>query len=141
MKLRRYDPKTKETTVVADGLHGANGIALSEAEDFLVVSEILKGRLLKVHLKGPRAGQKELFSRMPGLPDNITPSGNKGGFLVGVPMPLLQGKEDLMYDGVLQKPWLCKLISRVALIFKRAFTFARSVAPFESDLLRWLEFR
>ncbi len=49
--LSRYDPKTKKSEVLLDNLVFANGITLSPREDFLLVNEIGKMRILKVSLR------------------------------------------------------------------------------------------
>ncbi|TGK95431.1 SMP-30/gluconolactonase/LRE family protein [Leptospira brenneri] len=68
-----YDPKTKETELLADGLYFANGIALSKNEDYLLVNETYRYRITKLWLKGPKKGSKEtVIENLPGFPDNIT---------------------------------------------------------------------
>lgn len=41
-QLLKYDPSTKETSLVLDNLAFANGVALSRNEDYLVVCETWK---------------------------------------------------------------------------------------------------
>lgn len=41
-QLLKYDPSTKETSLVLDNLAFANGVALSTNEDYLVVCETWK---------------------------------------------------------------------------------------------------
>ena len=54
---------------------------LSPQEDYLLVVESAKQAVWKYHLAGENEGQKEFFSKMPGIPDNITPSGGDGYFI------------------------------------------------------------
>ncbi|XP_043720326.1 protein STRICTOSIDINE SYNTHASE-LIKE 4-like [Telopea speciosissima] len=71
-RLLKYDPQTKETTLVLDDLGFANGVALSQDQDFLVVCETWKFRCLKHWLKGESRGKTEIFiENLPGGPDNI----------------------------------------------------------------------
>ncbi|XP_043720325.1 protein STRICTOSIDINE SYNTHASE-LIKE 4-like [Telopea speciosissima] len=71
-RLLKYDPHTKETTLVLDGLGFANGVALSQDQDFLVVCESWKFRCLKHWLKGELSGKTEIFiESLPDAPDNI----------------------------------------------------------------------
>ncbi|XP_042476119.1 protein STRICTOSIDINE SYNTHASE-LIKE 4-like [Macadamia integrifolia] len=71
-RLLKYDPNTKETTMVLDGLGFANGVALSQDQDFLVVCESWKFRCMKHWLKGEERGKTEIFiENLPGGPDNI----------------------------------------------------------------------
>ncbi|CAG7660341.1 unnamed protein product, partial [Allacma fusca] len=86
-RLVEYDPKTKRNKVLIDAIHFANGVQLSENEDFVLISESIRCRVLRYHLKGPKAGQKDVFmDGLPGLPDNIRPNG-KGGFYIVLSEP------------------------------------------------------
>eukprot|EP01018_Ginkgo_biloba_P027901 Gb_08945 [translate_table: standard] len=78
-RLLKYDPKTQKTTVLLDDLAFANGVALSLNEDFILVCETWKARVLKYWLKGEKRGETEIFiDNLPGGPDNIklTPDGS-----------------------------------------------------------------
>jgi sugar lactone lactonase YvrE len=46
-RLFKYDPLKKTNTVLMDKLHFANGIALSAKEDFVIIAETLRGRVLR----------------------------------------------------------------------------------------------
>jgi sugar lactone lactonase YvrE len=71
-RLLRYDPATKKTEVLLDGLYFANGVALSQNEDFLLVNETYRFRITRYWLTGDRAGKSEPFvENLPGYPDNI----------------------------------------------------------------------
>ncbi|KZV26446.1 adipocyte plasma membrane-associated protein-like [Dorcoceras hygrometricum] len=71
-RLLKYNPRSKETSVVLDKLAFANGVALSADQDFLVVCETWKFRCLKYWLKGDTKGETEVFiDNLPGTPDNI----------------------------------------------------------------------
>jgi sugar lactone lactonase YvrE len=75
-RLLCYDPQTKTTTELLDGLYFANGVALSEKEDFVLVNETYRFRIRRYWLKGERRGQSEVFlDNLPGFPDNITSNG------------------------------------------------------------------
>jgi sugar lactone lactonase YvrE len=41
-RLLKYDPITRKTTVLLDGLWFANGVALSPREDYIVICETWK---------------------------------------------------------------------------------------------------
>ncbi|HEV3304770.1 MAG TPA: SMP-30/gluconolactonase/LRE family protein [Planctomycetaceae bacterium] len=72
-RLLRYDPATKTTTVLLSDLYFANGVALSQHEDFVLVNETYRFRVTRYWLKGERAGKSEVFvDNLPGYPDNIT---------------------------------------------------------------------
>ncbi|XP_036323266.1 adipocyte plasma membrane-associated protein [Rhagoletis pomonella] len=73
-RLFKYNRAANVSTVLLDELFFANGLALSPDEDFIIVSETGAMRLIKYYLKGPKAGQSEVFVEgLPGLPDNLTP--------------------------------------------------------------------
>nr|GEX67742.1 protein strictosidine synthase-like 4-like [Tanacetum cinerariifolium] len=71
-QLLKYDPSTKETSLVLDGLVFANGVTISSDQEFLVVCETWKFRCLKYWLKEEMRGKVDIFiDNLPGLPDNI----------------------------------------------------------------------
>ncbi|XP_042437930.1 adipocyte plasma membrane-associated protein-like [Zingiber officinale] len=90
-RLLKYDPETKATSVVLDGLSFANGVALSAQQDFVVVSESSKFRCLKHWLKGDNKGQTEIFiDNLPGSPDNIKLAPD-GSFWIAILPPTPKG--------------------------------------------------
>ena len=83
-RLIRYNAATKKNEVLVKNLGFANGVLLSDDESFVIVLECLTSRMIKYHLKGPKAGQHEIFAEaLPGLPDNVHSDG-QGGFLVSL---------------------------------------------------------
>ncbi len=79
-RLLRYDPAQKTTEVLLDGLFFANGVALSEKEDFVLVAETGAQRVTRYWLKGDRKGTSDVFiDRLPGYPDGIS-SDRRGRF-------------------------------------------------------------
>lgn len=71
-RLFAYDPISGETRLLLEGLYFANGVALSPDESFLLVAETSRYRLRRLWLKGPQAGQAEIFiDNLPGFPDNL----------------------------------------------------------------------
>ena len=74
-KSSRYDPKTKMSETLLDDLYFANGIALSDNEDYLLVNDLARARVLKYHLKGAKQGKTEVLLKTPGLPDNLVAIG------------------------------------------------------------------
>jgi sugar lactone lactonase YvrE len=79
-RLLRYDPATHETRVLLGDLCFANGVALSQNEDFVLVNETYRFRIMRCWLTGERAGTSEVFlDNLPGYPDNIT-SNRQGAF-------------------------------------------------------------
>uniref|UniRef100_A0A0D6QWS7 Strictosidine synthase conserved region domain-containing protein n=1 Tax=Araucaria cunninghamii TaxID=56994 RepID=A0A0D6QWS7_ARACU len=71
-RLLKYDPTTKTTRLLLDGLGFANGVALSPNEDYIAVCETWKFRCVKHWIKGEKLGKTEiLIENLPGGPDNI----------------------------------------------------------------------
>ncbi|KAL9444857.1 hypothetical protein AB3S75_017947 [Citrus x aurantiifolia] len=71
-QLLRYDPSSKQASIVLEGLYFANGVALSKHGDFVVVCESWKFRCIKHWLKLGDKRDREIFiENLPGGPDNI----------------------------------------------------------------------
>lgn len=103
-----YDPKTKNTSLLLDGLYFANGIALSENEDFLLINETYRYRITKLWLKGKNSGKSEiLIENLPGFPDNITRN-EKGEFWVSL-FTVRNDRMDKMHPSVWTKLLISKL--------------------------------
>jgi sugar lactone lactonase YvrE len=88
-----FDPATHATRIIATGLSLANGIALTDDEQSLLVSESGRYRVWKidVHADGvdvgrQRAGAEVLLDNLPGYPDNLT-RGRDGRFWLGLAGP------------------------------------------------------
>ncbi len=86
-RLLVYDPATKQTSLVMDGLTFSNGVALAKDDSFVLVNETGLYRVHRFWLKGPKKGTSEIFiSGLPGFPDNIE-RGPDGLFWVAVIAP------------------------------------------------------
>ena len=89
--------------VVMDGLSYANGLALSPAEDFLLVAETGRAAIHRLWLTGEKAGTAEpLIENLAGYPDNIQAAGD-GTYWVGIASPRLALAERLMPYPLLRK--------------------------------------
>ena len=78
-----YDPKTRTTTALSNGNYFGNGLEISEKEDFILISETSRYRILKYWIKGEKKGKSEiLVQNLPGFPNNISRS-KDGNFWVG----------------------------------------------------------
>jgi sugar lactone lactonase YvrE len=87
-----YDPATGQVKVLLKNLYFANGVALPQEEDFVLVNETYRYRIIRYWLKGPRVGTHEIFvDNLPGFPDNI--SSNRRGTLW---LALFTVRNDLM---------------------------------------------
>ncbi|MBA0801192.1 hypothetical protein Gohar_011570, partial [Gossypium harknessii] len=78
-RLLKYNPYTKEVSVIYKGLVFPNGVALSKNNSFLLVAESTRMRILKFNLgSGAKAknmskvfADPEVFAVLPRVPDNI----------------------------------------------------------------------
>jgi len=83
-RLIRFDPRTGQTEVLLKDLYFANGVALSQNEDFVLVNETYRYRIARYWLKGPRKGRRDLFiDNLPGFPDGIS-ANRQGTFWVAL---------------------------------------------------------
>ncbi|CAL5374396.1 unnamed protein product [Camellia sinensis] len=65
-RLLKYNPRTKQVTVLLAGLASAIGPAVSANNTFVLVSEYQLRRLQKFYLTGPKANTSEVFLNLPG---------------------------------------------------------------------------
>ncbi|KAL6894049.1 hypothetical protein ACP4OV_008147 [Aristida adscensionis] len=82
-RLLKYDPHTKETTVLHRNLQFPNGVSMSKDGSFFVFCEGSRGRLSRYWLKGEKAGTVDLFAILPGFPDNVR-TNKEGEFWVAI---------------------------------------------------------
>ncbi|MCC2637166.1 MAG: Lactonohydrolase family enzyme [Moraxellaceae bacterium] len=86
-RLLRCDLGSGETTVLMRGLQFANGVTLGPDDAWLLVTETGQYRIHRYWLKGPRAGQHEVWAdNLPGFPDNIRFNG-QDRFWLAIPVP------------------------------------------------------
>lgn len=94
-RLLTYDPATGETRVRLESLMFANGVALGPDEEYVLVNETMGYRIARLWLKGPKAGQSEIFlDGLPAYPDNISYNG-AGVFWVALNTPRAKGSDRL----------------------------------------------
>ena len=107
-RLMCLNPATGEIRILLSGLFFANGVALSSREDFVLVNETYRYRIIRYWLKGPQAGTKEVFlDNLPGFPDNIT-SNRRGTFWLAL-FTVRNDTVDLLHP----YPFLKSLLSRL----------------------------
>lgn len=84
-RLIRYEPASGRVTTLLNDLYFANGVALSKDESFVLVAETYRYRIIRYWLKGPKAGQHDVFiDNLPGFPNGVSSSG-RGSFWVALP--------------------------------------------------------
>jgi len=107
-RLLRYDPATKTTTVLLDGLYFANGVALSRDEDYVLVVETYRHRIRRYWLKGDQAGHADLFAtNLPGYPDGVSSNG-RGTYWVA-----MFTVRNAAADWLAPRPFMKKVMSRL----------------------------
>lgn len=112
-RIFEFDPATGGTIVIADGLNFANGVAISDDQQYLLFNETAHYRTWRYWLEGPRAGQREVvIENLPGFPDNVN-NGLNGRFWIGLVAP-----RNRLLDDVSNKPWLRKVIQRLPAVFR-----------------------
>ncbi|QBK06244.1 SMP-30/gluconolactonase/LRE family protein [Hylemonella gracilis] len=123
-RVLEYDPASKATRVVAQGLSFANGVALSTDERSLYVNETGQYRIWKVAITAQALDLASLaktvgaqmqasteatvlFDNLPGYPDNLM-RGLDGRIWVGLVKP-----RNPKVDQLASKPWLRSLTLRL----------------------------
>ncbi|KAH8417708.1 hypothetical protein KR222_004680 [Zaprionus bogoriensis] len=126
-RLFKYNRAKNVTEVLLDELFFANGLALSPNEDFIVVAETGAMRLIKYHLKGPKAGQSEVFVEgLPGLPDNLTPDAEG----IWVPLIVSADSEHPNTFALFSRfPTIRLFLARLLALFELPFRYINSVYP------------
>lgn len=109
-RLMQYNVESKETKVLMQGLHFANGVAVGPDDAYVLVSETAAYRVMRYWLKGDKAGTSEVFiDNLPGLPDNISYNDNNRRFWLALYAPRSSSLDDLA-----DKPaWVKKLVARL----------------------------
>src|SRR5215471_12152836 len=88
-------------TILTDSVAGKRMLCPDDA--FVLVNETIAARILRLWLKGPKAGATEVFiNSLPAYPDNLSYSG-KGIFWVALPAPRVE-----LLEGIAGRPFLRK---------------------------------
>ena len=113
-RILEYNPANQRTRVVAHGLSFANGVALSQDEQSLLVAETGRYRIWKVaanaralDLRKPSTQAKVLLDNLPGYPDNLM-RGQVGLIWVG-----FSGPRSPVVDRMAHLPFLRAMTMRL----------------------------
>lgn len=78
-----FHPESKVSTTLSEGNYFGNGLEISDKEDFILVSETSRYRILKYWIKGEKTGESEVFmDNLAGFPNNISKS-ESGNYWIG----------------------------------------------------------
>jgi len=112
-QIIEFNPDTGDARVIIDGLNFANGVAISEDQTFLLISDLGSYRILKHWLRGPDSGTTVvLLDNLPAFADNIN-NGLNGRFWIGMIAPRSKQLDDLS-----DKPFLRKIVQRLPARFR-----------------------
>ena len=107
-RLLALDPRTQKPQTLLRDLYFANGVAVSPDQSFVLVVETGKYRIRRVWLKGPKAGQSDVFiDNLPGFPDGISSNGRDRFWLA------LVTPRQALFDRMLPHPFLRKIVARL----------------------------
>lgn len=107
-RLIRFDPQTHKTETLLKDLYFANGVAVSQNGEFVLVNETYRYRVTRYWLKGEKAGTSDIFAdNLPGFPDGISQSG-RGTFWVAL-ATLRNADADAMHP----HPFLKNLVAKL----------------------------
>ncbi len=103
--LYSYHPTTKEVKTLIDSSFFGNGVAVSKNDEFVLMVDLTKYRVLRYWLKGANKGKTDLFlENLPGLPNGVSRR-KDGSFWLG-----FTTKRDDLLDKIQPKPGLKKLV-------------------------------
>jgi sugar lactone lactonase YvrE len=123
-RLLVYDPATRETKTLLDGLNFANGVAVSHDQTYVLVNETGSYRVIRYWIAGPKKGKAEpLIKGLPSFPDNIS-TGLDGRYWVAFVSP-----RNALIDKLSGKPFLRKVIQRMpAFVRPKAVPYGHIIA-------------
>jgi len=123
-----WNPATSSAEVLLDGLAYANGVAISEDGDFLLIVEMNEYRVLKHWLTGPRKGTTEvLLDNLPGFGDNLK-RGHNGRFWLGFAAP-----RKPIVDNNAGRTWVRKILVRLPKFVRPKADASSHVIAFNGD--------
>lgn len=110
-RLFAYSLATRSLQVRMSGLAFANGVALGPDEEYVLVAETAQHRIMRLWLKGAKAGQIDTFiDKLPGYPDNLSFNG-RDLFWVA-----LAGPRNKALEEQLDNPFMRKVAYRLQAI-------------------------
>lgn len=128
-RVLHYSVKTNTTKLIVDGVAFANGMQLSADENYLLISESNRKRILKHHLRGNRKGETEVFvDNLPGLPDNIRSNG-EGGYWIPMVVSSPSEAPRTIISRLGPHPIVRKVIARFIDVVRSVLKFVDKLHP------------
>jgi len=107
-RLLVHDPATGETTVAADGLNFANGVAVCPDQTCVLVNETGSYQVRRLWISGENIGKMDVILRnLPGFPDNLN-RGPDGRIWLGLVSP-----RSAALDQLSDQPFLRRIVQRL----------------------------
>jgi len=123
-----FDPTTGIARSVLQNINYANGIAISNDQQYLLINETGHYRVLRYWLQGASAGTREIvLENIPGFPDNIN-TGLAGHFWIGLVAP----RNDLI-DVLSGSPLSRKVIQRLPAFIRPAAVPSSHIIAINGD--------
>lgn len=116
-RLMKYDPETKQVTVLLSDLSFPNGVVLSENGDYILVAETTHCRIMRYWLETSNAGNFEVFAQLPGFPDNIHRS-PRGGYWVA-----MHSRRGRILEWVLAYPSMGNALLKLPFNIMKAYSY------------------
>ncbi|KAJ8723871.1 hypothetical protein PYW07_007851 [Mythimna separata] len=128
-RLFHYDAAKNQSKVLLDDLWFPNGVALSPNNDFVVVAETIRSRMMKYYISGPKKGQKEVFADgLPGVPDNLRALPDGSGVLVAL-YNAFEPERPPVTQLLAATPLVRKLLARLQRLVEIPFEYLNTIYP------------
>ncbi|CAB3249259.1 unnamed protein product [Arctia plantaginis] len=128
-RVFHYNAAKNESKVLVDDLWFPNGLVLSPNNEFLVIAETCRYKLLKHYISGPKKGQTEVFvDGLPGVPDNVRALPDGSGVLVGL-FTVFDDEHPMLHRSLSTAPLARKFLARLQRLIEIPFEYLNSIYP------------
>ncbi|XP_022089049.1 adipocyte plasma membrane-associated protein-like [Acanthaster planci] len=112
-RLMWFNPINNMSNIAVPKLYYPTGIQFSPDEDFMLISEATRFRILKYHFQGPLSGGYQVFaSNLPGMPMKVRPSVTGGYWVALAHVGGRIGTSIPIFDFLYARPWLRTIITK-----------------------------
>ncbi|XP_030038229.2 uncharacterized protein LOC115453657 [Manduca sexta] len=128
-RLFYYNAGKNQSEVLLDDLWFANGVVISADQQFVVVSETSRHRLVKYYIAGPKKGTSEVFiDGLPGSPDNLRVLPDGSGVQVALYI-VFDDEHPLLIKSMSETPLVRKFLARIQRLIEIPFEYLNSLYP------------